>query len=227
MAKAFLLTLFTFFFIAVVGIFAYQFNMLPASVYPFAYRVAQSFPFLAPVPPSLEKFEGAWKVAFIPSKLNTDIGTCTIEGGTIRVHAGVFTGSVGVTGAPLAFSANANDEGALTGTLGSRTSSRKGTIEARLGGGQGSGVWNDEYECSGTVTFVKQESVIDPVKGRVVSADGGTLVRGGQVRPLRPDMLLYFGDTVEAKKGAVLLGMGIAFQEPIDLSPSMTYKVGQ
>lgn len=228
MAKAFLLGLFGLFFTAILVLFAYQFNMLPVSVYPFAYKLMQSFPFLAPIPPSFEKFEGTWAVTFTPRRPQSDIGTCDLPSGSLHVHAGKFTGAVGFSGPSVPITANTTDDGRLTGIIGNASTVRKGTLVADIQNGVGRGVWEDGFECDGTVLFTKQQAVIDPVQGRVVSAGGDSkLLRNGEIRPLLPGMLLYVGDTIEARDGTVLLSMGAAFETPVDLTSSMTYKVGQ
>ncbi|MBY0294065.1 hypothetical protein K2Q08_01885 [Patescibacteria group bacterium] len=227
MAKSFFLGLVALFFTAVLFMFAYQLNMLPASAYPFIQKFLQSFSLTKSTPPSLEKFEGSWTLTFTPTRAQSDIGTCALPSGSLRVHAGKFTGAVGEPGSSMPVNANVTDDGKLTGVIGNNSTSRKGTITANIGNGAGQGTWKDDSECTGTVTFVKEQAVVDPVQGKVVSATTGTLLRDGKKRALVPGMSLYVGDVVEAGDGTVLLGIGIASQTPIDLSPSMTYKVGQ
>src|SRR3989339_1957467 len=136
MAKGFFLGLLGLFFATVLMLFAYQLNMLPASVYPFAYKFMQAFSFIAPVPPALEKFEGTWVVTFTPTRPQSDLGTCAIPSGLLRTHAGAFTGNVGSS---VPIKASTTDDGRLTGVIGNGSTLRKGTLVAYIEKGAGQG----------------------------------------------------------------------------------------
>lgn len=229
MAKALFLAVLVLFFSSIMLVFAYTFDMLPGPAYSLVYQAELSIPFLrSTIPPSLEKFEGTWNIVFAPTRAQSDLGLCAIASGTLHAHAGMFTGTVGEGGSALQFTASTTDDGRLTGTLGGKSSVRKGTLVANLSNGSGRGVWNDQYECSGAIVLTKQEAVSDPVQGTVVAADADAdVVRRGATRPLLPGMSLYSGDVIETNHGTVSLGMGLNFGTPVTLSPSMTYKVGQ
>lgn len=229
MAKSFLLALFTLFFMGVMLLFAYQLNMLPPSAYGVAYELRTKLPFLGlSGPPSLEKYEGTWSITFIPSRAQSEIGTCAIESGLLNAHKGIFTGTVGGVGTTMPLYASTTDNGRFTGVLGGSSSVRKGTLVADIYKGSGRGVWNDLYECGGTIILNKQQAVIDPVKGKAVSVDGDVeLRREGAVRPLLPNIPLYEGDLIEARSGSATLGMGADFGTAITLTSGMAYKVGK
>jgi hypothetical protein len=229
MAKAIFVGFFVIFFGIVGLIFAFQFDMLPQPLYSLVYKVELSVPFLRnSIPPSLEKFEGTWSIAFAPIRAQSDIGSCAIETGLLHVHAGTFSGTIGGVGSTLPVNASTTDDGRMTGTIGGTATVRKGTLAANLQDGYGRGAWNDQYECSGTIVLTKQEPASDPVQGTVVSVDGDVeLVRGSKTRPLLPGRPLYMGDVIEVHDGTALLGMGVDFGTAVNLTSSATYKVGQ
>ena len=161
--------------------------------------------------PYMQKFEGGWSVSFIPRAGETDLGTCSKLDGTVYVHNGVFTGSIGsVSGPPIAFTATADIKGAVTGKIRSNAG-ESGTFEASVAGANGSGTWSDVFDCTGSLALSKRDPVVDPVGGHIVSFTGNpTLVRGGVTEPLTIGEQLYSGDIVQASGGSVILvGLGL------------------
>jgi hypothetical protein len=225
MSKAFLIGIVLAGFIAIGVLFLSGLGLVPASVYAFLHTVEGTIPFLQPsVMPFTENFEGTWTVTFNPSVAESDIATCDTLTGSLHVHHGEFSGTLGPFGAAVPFHANTTEQGVLIGSFGG-TTAHTGTISGTLQNGAGSGMWSDSFSCGGTVTFKKEDPVIDPVQGKVVSFKGDVqLVRGGETGFVSPGLPLYVGDELQVGDGSVLLGMGFALS-PVTLLSNMTYVV--
>ena len=228
MAKAFFFTTVIVCFGAIGLLFAQELNLLPAPVYSFLYGIESSVPFFnTSVPPYLQKFEGNWMMTLTPTSAESELGDCSIISGLLHVQKGVFSGSIGPLGSAFVVVASTTEDGALSGTFGG-TTVRMGTLTATLQNGEGAGRWSDTYNCSGTVQLEKQDPVIDPVKGRVVSEQGvAELLRGSTSEVLFPGLALYQDDKIVTQDGSVLLGLGSDFGTAVTVPANSTYKVAQ
>jgi hypothetical protein len=225
MSKAFLIGTVLAAFIAIGVLILSDLGLLPASVNVFFNTIERTIPFLqSRVMPSMEKFEGTWTVTLNPSAPENDIATCNTIAGLLHVHNGAFSGTVGPFGSALPFHASTTQQGAVSGFYGGATA-QTGTIIGTLENGAGSGTWSDSYSCSGTATFAKEDPVIDPVQGKVISISGDVrLVRDGESGFVMPGWALYAGDELRIGDGRALLAMGFALS-PVTLSSNMTYVV--
>lgn len=162
----------------------------------------------APVP-YLQKFEGRWRVSFAPDQASLAQGLgCTPVTTVATVHNGAMSDS-SLLSATLGLRATIQSNGALAGTF-NIDQTHNGPVQGSISGDGGSATWSDTLGCKGTASFQKLDAVVDPVTGRVVSAQGAMLVRGGAHSELLPGTSLYGGDVVDATQGQALLSMGIA-----------------
>jgi hypothetical protein len=226
MAKAFFVSVIILLFGGVALLFAAQLGAVPAPVYSFLYELELSIPFVnSSVPPYLQKFEGNWQITLTPQNAETELGSCVVISGLLHVHDGVFSGVAGELGSSYPFIASTTPDGALSGTFGG-TTLRMGNFAATLADGQGNGTWSDSYGCQGSAVLQKQDQIVDPVKGKIVSANNGAyMMRGGGQVALYPGLLLYAGDEIITGNGTALLGMGADFGTPISVPSQGTYTV--
>ncbi len=214
-------------FLVVIGGFGtmllYKLNFLPQPVYAFLYQRLE--PSSKSTSPFLQKFEGHWAISFEPNVTGTDIIRCSSETGTLSIHNGAVTGTVGELSRYVAVQAKVDTNGTLAGKT-KRGSDEAGEVTAQLNQGTGRGEWSDAIDCKGSIALTKVEPIIDPVLGKLVSF-------GGSVKLLRiniesdplPGQLLYEGDVIEVPDGGkAYVSLGSAGQ-PLTLVGKTTYEI--
>lgn len=227
--KAFLITVVIVCFAAVGGAMLAGLGLIPQPIYSFLYDIEKSLGLGGESDvPSLQKFEGYWRVAFVPTIEESELGKCVHVEGNLRVHNGLFSGSIGPFGSSMGVRASTTENGTVSGVF-STAGIHRGTINGRLRDQFGTGTWVDNYECRGTIAFTKLEPVVDPVQGHITQFSGEvTLFRGGVPRWAVAGQPLYVGDRVEvgtnsealvtmvqSGKTTVPAGAGFIVPEPI------------
>jgi hypothetical protein len=221
--KLFFMTVFLLVISGIGTMLLYKLNYLPQPVYAFLYQYVAtsskaSYPYL-------EKFEGHWTVAFEPNVTGTDIVRCSSETGTVKVHNGHVTGTVGELSRYVSVDAKVDTNGVLAGIT-KRGSDEAGAVHALLANGRGAGDWSDALDCKGSITLTKLEPVVDPVAGKLISFGGSVkLLRSGVKTDPLPGVLLYDGDAIEVAAGSkIFLSLGVEGQ-PINVQGPTEYRV--
>jgi hypothetical protein len=203
---------------------AFSMNLLPPSLSQFVYTFFT--PQSAAHVPYLEKFEGHWSATFNPAQAWSQIAKCTNSVGTITIHNGELSGTVGAVGSS-GVTGSVSVDGVVKGgfTIGGQN---KGTFTGRIVGMGGSLQWKDSVDCGGSIVLQKLEPVHDPVMATVSSFIGGvTLQRSTTSEAPVIDEPLYEGDVLNIPANASIhLMVGTGFSKtPLDLTGPTTYTV--
>lgn len=203
---------------------AFSMNLLPPNLSQFVYTffTAKSEAHL----PYLEKFEGHWSATFNPSQSWSQIAKCTNSVGTITIHNGDLSGTVGAVGSS-GVTGSVFVDGAVKGgfTIGGQN---KGTFTGRIVGMGGSLQWKDSVDCAGSITLQKLEPVNDPVVATVSSFIGPVMLQRSTTSEAPViDEPLYEGDVLNLPAGSSIhLMVGTGFSKtPLDLTGPTTYTV--
>lgn len=224
--KPFLIGVLFITFIAIGGAILAGLGVLPQSVYSMVYSVEKTLGIGNGVTkPYLEKYEGYWDVAFTPSSPQSELAKCNLLEGTIRMHDGNFSGSIGPLGSSVGIHITAAGNGSLSGGF-SAAGIFKGTIDGTIFNGAGQGTWVDNYECSGTITLTKLDPIVDPVQGLIITFNGDMQVtRDGVSVDAIPGQQIYEGDILDIPpKGDAVISLGLAGQK-VTLTERMHFVV--
>lgn len=222
--KLFFMVCFTAVIAGVGFMAAFSLNVLPQSVYSFVYNnLALNSP--QSQYPYLTKFEGHWQTTFTPLVAQSQIAQCEADTGTLTIHDGHISGTLGALNRYVTISAEVAQDGTVRGKT-IRGEGNEGKITATILKTDGSGEWTDAFDCRGTFTMKKIDPYKDPSRGFIVSYNSNVVLeRGGKSVLPNPGEFLYVGDVLTVpQNGSALLSIGL---ESVSLTGGQTYTVSE
>ena len=218
----FFLVCFTFVLAGIGFLMAFSLNVFPPSIYAYVYGVVSGGS-INSIYPYLSKFEGHWETTLVPQNTQTELAACEPDTGTLTIHDGQVSGTLGALSRHIKIIAVVDADGALVGQA-ARDKGDTGHISAKLFEQKGVGEWADAYDCRGTLVMNKIEAVSDPKQGFLVSYKGEVeFIRDGVPKTFSPGQLLYVGDVVRVSTDSqALLSIG---QKPYTLTSGMSYTI--